>query len=389
MVEQRSKPQSFIKEKAAKLEEKKKKKVSLLRKGCHWVVDNQIGLSLALLAVIHGHDYFLAKGTSPFVHLQHKIVDDDQGRYNRGRRDVYYILHWVVAFTLVRATVMYKMLEPFIKWYGVRSQHKVMRFGEQGWLTIYYIFSFATGIYVMAQGPHWMNTMQYWTDYPEGHKQMTPLMKSYYLVQMGFWFQQIFVILIEERRKDFFVMFMHHIVTCNLMGWSLFTNYVRVGNAVLCCMDFSDIFLSGTKCIRYMGFKKLTNVSFVVFILSWVYTRHYLYMKIMYSVYFESQAQLNDHMWEPENLCFYNRPIIYGFTFLLALLQMMIIYWFVLVLRIAYRSVCYSAMEDTRSDSEGGSDDENDGSSNGKPNKSKGGKTKKAKQTLQDSKKKN
>ncbi|KAJ1939005.1 Sphingosine N-acyltransferase lag1, partial [Kickxella alabastrina] len=301
MVEQRSKPQSFIKEKAAKLEEKKKN-VSLLRKGCHWVVDNQIGLSLALLAVIHGHDYFLAKGTSPFVHLQHKIVDDDQGRYNRGRRDVYYILHWVVAFTLVRATVMYKMLEPFIKWYGVRSQHKIMRFGEQGWLTIYYIFSFATGIYVMAQGPHWMNTMQYWTDYPEGHKQMTPLMKSYYLIQMGFWFQQIFVILIEERRKDFFVMFMHHIVTCNLMGWSLFTNYVRVGNAVLCCMDFSDIFLSGTKCIRYMGFKKLTNVSFVVFILSWVYTRHYLYMKIMYSVYFESQAQLDDHMWEPENL---------------------------------------------------------------------------------------
>ncbi|KAJ2464258.1 Sphingosine N-acyltransferase lag1, partial [Coemansia sp. RSA 2322] len=298
------------------------------------------------------------------VHLQHRIPNDSQGRYLRGERDAYFILHWAIVFTFIRATVMYKMLEPFAKWYGVRSLRKLTRFGEQGWLTIYYIISNSVGVYVMYNGPHWLNSRQFWANYPEGHSQMTALMKSYYLVQMGFWFQQIFVLLIEERRKDFVVMFIHHVVTCNLMGWSLFTSYTRVGNAVLCCMDSSDIFLSGTKCMRYLGFERAAVVSFIVFILSWVYTRHYLYFKIMYSVVFESYELLGtDVLWDPANGSFYSRPIIAGFTILLSILQLLIIYWFALVLRIVYRIIFQNNLDDSRSDSE---DNDADGGSSGK-----------------------
>ncbi|KAJ2722034.1 Sphingosine N-acyltransferase lag1 [Coemansia sp. Benny D115] len=353
---QRTKPQSYFEAQDAK--KLAAKRLSPFRRACHWVIDNQIEISLSLLGVMHGYDYFVTKGTSPFVHLQHKIPGDVQGRYYRGKLDVYFIAYWVVMFTLVRALVMYRVLEPFIRWYGVRSQHKITRFGEQGWLTIYYIISNAAGVYVMSQGPHWMNTREFWADYPEGHRQMSALMKSYYLVQMGFWFQQIFVLLIEERRKDFVVMGIHHVVTCNLLGWSLYMNYTRVGNAVLCCMDSSDIFLSGTKCIRYLGFENLTRASFVVFILSWVYTRHYLYMKILISVFFESHQVLGFDRWNPEDGAFYNRPIIGAFTVLLSLLQLLIIYWFMLVLRIVYRAIFFQDLDDSRSDSEDNGDDD-------------------------------
>ncbi|KAJ2836328.1 Sphingosine N-acyltransferase lag1 [Coemansia erecta] len=349
---------SYFESKADK--EAAAKKSSALNQVCQWAVDNQTGWSLALLALIHGYDVVFANKTSPFVHLQHQISGDAEGRFERGCRDVYYVLYWVVAFTLIRITVMNKVLEPLAKWGGVSSSRKVTRFGEQGWLVVYYIISNTVGMYVMSTQPHWLNTRHFWIDYPEGHRQMSSLMKSYYLVQMGFWFQQIFVLLIEERRKDFVVMATHHIVTCNLLGWSLYMNYTRIGNAILCCMDFSDIFLSSTKCLRYLKLEKTSVVSFVVFIFTWVYTRHYLYIKIMYSIYSESLTYLPVDNWDPKNGSYYTRNVLFNFSILLGILQLLIIYWFALVLRIVYRIIFLSNLEDSRSDSESdGNDDEN------------------------------
>ncbi|KAJ2308348.1 Sphingosine N-acyltransferase lag1 [Coemansia sp. RSA 2706] len=330
---------------------------------CQWAVDNQARWSLVLLAIIHAYDYLVADSNSPFVHLQHKIPGDAQGRYYRGSQDVYYVLYWVVAFTLIRITVMDQLLEPLARWGGVRSSRKVTRFCEQGWLVVYYTTSISAGLYVMSTQPHWLNTRHFWIDYPEGHRQLTLLMKSYYLVQIGFWFQQIFVLMIEERRKDFVVMCTHHFVTCNLLGWSMYMNYTRIGNAILCCMDFSDIFLSGTKCMRYLKLEKTSVVSFAVFIMTWIYTRHYLYMKIMWSITFESAVYLKEDMWFPERGSFHTRTVLMGFSIMLGVLQLLIIYWFTLMMRIIYRIVFLSNLEDNRSDSEDdGGDDDDSGS---------------------------
>ncbi|KAJ2170921.1 Sphingosine N-acyltransferase lag1, partial [Coemansia sp. RSA 560] len=76
---------------------------------------------------------------------QHQISGDAEGRFERGCRDVYYVLYWVVAFTLIRITVMNKVLEPLARWGGVSSSRKVTRFGEQGWLVVYYIISNTVG----------------------------------------------------------------------------------------------------------------------------------------------------------------------------------------------------------------------------------------------------
>ncbi|KAJ2083621.1 Sphingosine N-acyltransferase lag1 [Coemansia sp. RSA 988] len=252
---------------------------------------------------------------------------------------------------------MSRLLVPFARWYGVKSARKLTRFGEQGWLTIYYTLSNSAGLYVMYNGPHWMNTGGFWEGYPEGHRQMTALMKIYYLVQMGFWFQQLFVLMIEERRKDFVAMLIHHVVTYNLLGWSLYMNFTRIGNAILCCMDSSDIFLSWTKCLRYMKMDKLSVVGFSIFMMSWIYTRHYLYIKIMLSIIYESRQYIPKDMWHPEKGAYYNTNVQWGFSILLGILQLLIIYWFALVLRIVYRIIFLGNLEDNRSDSEDDGDD--------------------------------
>jgi len=63
------------------------------------------------------------------------------------------------------------------------------------------------------------------------------------LAQLGFWIQQILVINIEERRKDHWQMFTHHIITNSLIYASYRYGYTRVGNLILLLMDVVDLFL--------------------------------------------------------------------------------------------------------------------------------------------------
>lgn len=72
---------------------------------------------------------------------------------------------------------------------------------------------------------------------------MTGLFKWYYLVQFAFWLQQIVVVNIEERRKDHWQMFTHHIITCTLMLFSYGYYQTKVGHVILCLLDFVDFIL--------------------------------------------------------------------------------------------------------------------------------------------------
>lgn len=67
-------------------------------------------------------------------------------------------------------------------------------------------------------------------------------MKGYMLAQLAFWLQQILVINIEERRKDHWQMFAHHIVTNALIFASYRYGHTRVGNLILVLMDVVDLF---------------------------------------------------------------------------------------------------------------------------------------------------
>ena len=91
----------------------------------------------------------------------------------------------------------------------------------------------------MKNSKYWLNVHEMWTNFPS--REMDGLTKWYYLVQYAFWIQQILVVNIEERRKDHWQMFTHHLVTCTL----LFTSYgyyqTKVGIAILCCMDIVDL----------------------------------------------------------------------------------------------------------------------------------------------------
>lgn len=62
---------------------------------------------------------------------------------------------------------------------------------------------------------------------------MTPLMKRYYLMQLAYWVQQLFVLVLglEKPRKDYAELVVHHLVTIWLVGWSYSVNLTYIGNA--------------------------------------------------------------------------------------------------------------------------------------------------------------
>lgn len=80
-----------------------------------------------------------------------------------------------------------------------------------------------------------------WTNWPT--KSMTGLAKWYYLSQFAFYTQQIVVVNIEDRRSDYWQMFMHHIITCALMLASYGCYQTRVGTLFLVLMDVVDLLL--------------------------------------------------------------------------------------------------------------------------------------------------
>ena len=98
-----------------------------------------------------------------------------------------------------------------------------------------------------------------WTDWP--NRELDGIMKAYLLCQWAFWLQQMIVINIEERRKDHWQMFTHHIVTTALIFACYAYHHSRVGNFILVIMDVVDLFLP-VRCSRsYILVPQLTELS--------------------------------------------------------------------------------------------------------------------------------
>src|SRR6184192_3960314 len=95
--------------------------------------------------------------------------------------------------------------------------------------------------YLLYNSEYWFNLNGMWTGWP--FWEISGLHKWYYLVQFAFSLQQILVVNIEEKRKDYAQMFTHHIFTSTLLFTSYGYYHTRVGTVILCVMDIVDIIL--------------------------------------------------------------------------------------------------------------------------------------------------
>ncbi|KAF8913851.1 TLC domain-containing protein [Gymnopilus junonius] len=221
---------------------------------------------------------------------------------------------------------------------------KVLRFAEQGWSFVYYSLQWCFGLYVHYHLPtRILDPKDLWLGYP--HLPIARPVKVYYLLQTAFYSHQILIVNAEARRKDHYQMLCHHVVT-------LFTNFTRVGCVIMVLMDCSDVFFPLAKMIRYLDISQLaTDCVFGLFMLSWLITRHILFLFVIYSTIVQNPTYI-EFKWDYESKHFFTRRAYIGFSTLLLVLQALQAMWFWMICRVAWRVVSGNGAEDERSDDE-------------------------------------
>ncbi|SCV67318.1 BQ2448_5964 [Microbotryum intermedium] len=244
-----------------------------------------------------------------FWYISYPIVpthagEDHTPRFRKGPRDVLYVFGWIVIFSCIRQSLRTPLFALGRK-LGLKRTRKLERFMEQGYAFIYFATSSLCGLVVMSQQDSWFyQTKHFWLKYP--HWDMTGPLKAYYLTQLAYWCQQALVMVagLEKPRDDYVELVLHHCITFWLVFASYICNLTQIGTAVFVSMDIPDAVFAISKCINYVGLEKTSNISFVIFMVTWGYFRHYQEFRILHSVYSEFDlAPAYAKRWAPLEGC--------------------------------------------------------------------------------------
>lgn len=173
--------------------------------------------------------------------------DENSQSYGKGPRDFAFVAFYVIFLFFAREFSMQQLLLPLAQACGIRSHGKRMRFMEQMYTALYILVMGPFGLHVMrtsTPAAWYFQTRGMYEGYP--HRLQTGQAKAYYLVQAAFWVQQslVMVLGLEKRRKDFYELLGHHVVTVTLIGLSYRFHFTHIGIAVYVTHDISDLLLA-------------------------------------------------------------------------------------------------------------------------------------------------
>ncbi|CAL1605623.1 unnamed protein product [Knipowitschia caucasica] len=236
------------------------------------------------------------------------------------------------------------------RWFRLRRDQNrpttETKFCESMWRFTFYGGIFVYTVYYMWDSPWMWNTRHCWTNYP-----FQPMIQGqyiHYFAEFAFYWSLMFSQFIDIKRKDFLIMFIHHFATLLLITFSYGNNMLRAGALVMCVHDASDIFLEAAKLANYAKYQRLCDILFVLFTLVFFITRLIIFpFWVIHSVLIESWEIVGPYQaWWLLNS-------------LLLVLQVLHIYWFYLITRIAVKSIFKGRVsKDDRSDIESSSEDE-------------------------------
>ncbi|ESW97214.1 hypothetical protein KL918_000822 [Ogataea parapolymorpha] len=301
-------------------------------------------VDLAIFGLSYHYPWF-----SKFYTLQYKYPRGDF--YDMGIDDSYFVIFSVLNLVLIRGFCMLYILKPIAQSFQMYKLKAIQRFKEQGWSIIYFSLSWALGFHLYLHSDYYLNCDKLYENWP--NDKMSASFKAYYLIQTACWFQQMIVLHIEEKRKDHYQMFSHHIITSLLCIGSYAYYFTKVGHVIFLLMDIVDVFLSFAKILKYCGYQTFCDTMFAVFMISWIALRHVVYNYVFYHAYqnaykmhgtCEELAPLGDY-----KICYPKHTINILLT-LLGGLQVITIFWMFLIAKVAYRVISGDSADDVRSD---------------------------------------
>eukprot|EP00520_Triparma_pacifica_P019108 CAMPEP_0118656528 /NCGR_PEP_ID=MMETSP0785-20121206/13536_1 /TAXON_ID=91992 /ORGANISM="Bolidomonas pacifica, Strain CCMP 1866" /LENGTH=314 /DNA_ID=CAMNT_0006549391 /DNA_START=119 /DNA_END=1059 /DNA_ORIENTATION=- len=171
---------------------------------------------------------------------------------------------------------------------------------------------------------------------------------NFYLITVGTWITNAFCMrFIEEKNRDWLLMYTHHALTIALICGSYLISMERVGCMILFIHQVSDIVLNICQFTHYLGWDAehfpfhipVAEILFAINIVSWIYSRLYILPKYCTSSVF-TYMQENEYCSQDGNH-FCN---LLG-SFLCAL-QVMHVWWLYEMLLVAYKILTGVKSED-------------------------------------------
>jgi len=111
-------------------------------------------------------------------------------------------------------------------------------------------------------------------------------LQAYYVYGISFYTFSCICLFIDEKKKDFNAMLLHHVVTIMLILVSGMGGMLRIGAVIMISFDKSDILLETAKICHRFKLHNSAATFFVMFVASWIKYRVYEYpVYVIYSVF--------------------------------------------------------------------------------------------------------
>ncbi|OWF35762.1 Ceramide synthase 4 [Mizuhopecten yessoensis] len=189
------------------------------------------------------------------------------------------------------------------------------------------------------QKPYFLDSKYFWVDM--GRQHVPNDVYWYYTIELAFYWNLVFTLVTDHKRKDFVEMVVHHIVTILLIYFSFACNQLRLGTMVLLVHDSVDFWMAGAKMALYLKKSKTADGLFGIFLLIWFYTRLYIYpFRIVWSGCVQSLQHTTIF------------PVYWLLNGLLCALQVLHIIWTYMILRMVVAKLTNNELKDVRSDTE-------------------------------------
>lgn len=204
---------------------------------------------------------------------------------------------------------------------------KLQKFSESGWRFVFYTFLFWYGLFTLWNKSWFADIGNCWVNYP--HHNMDSDVWWYYMTELAFYWGLFFTQFTGDvKRKDFWSMFFHHVVTIMLVSFSWVCHLHRIGTLVMIIHDVSDTFLECAKMLHYAKIEGVATALFGLFTLCWIVTRLGFFPTwIIYSITVEA----------PQLIQYF--PAYLFFNLLLSSLLTLNIYWTYSILKVSYVTI--------------------------------------------------
>jgi len=260
-----------------------------------------------------------------------------------------YISLLAILWTILRNIFTKHFIAPICQYFRlpILEQSKVP---ESAWKFTFYFISWSFVLYVLLikeEGRPILDPNYIFNEW--SMDKQIPL--HYYIiqaVQLSFYIHSLYAtIFLDNWRKDSYILFYHHIITCFLL---LFVFSIRchiAATLTLFCHDICDIFLEGTKVILYFKIQAnqlkpvlelLANIGFGIFTVLWFISRLYIFpLRVIYPC---ACYLIKEHI---------NVPFHLFLNSMMYMLLIMNIYWFSLIIKLLWRVLFgQTELEDTR-----------------------------------------